>query len=287
MQTMIFRTGQLTPEDAEDLNTYIASLPALLLLTPESEAQLCEYVQRGRDAERVPVDDRTLQHGQQIAAGLDAQNELVERNIRLSIIAACKYAGRGVPVVDLVQEGNIGLMRAVKTFDASKSRFSTYALQAIVHAVRRAVANHGNTIRLPVWAQDGSKRPDISEAARELVKTRSVVSIDGEHGRGGRLRTGGASVQGGALIVPDPGADTEAEALAGVLADERRALVAGLLDVLPPRQRAAIDMRLFKGMTWREIGRELGCSYEAARMLYVVAVRRLREVTPKEAINVL
>lgn len=255
MHTMNFRTTQLGPEDAEDLHAYINTLPVLPLLTPEQEA----------------------------AAD---PNTLVEHNIRLSILAACKYAGRGVPVVDLVQEGNIGLMRAAESFNASKGRFSTYAMQSVAQHVKRAVHNYGSTIRLPVWAQDGSKRADISEAARELVNTIEVVSGDEE-----RVRRKGRNNSDGAVtllhMAPDTTVNTEAEAIERAAADERRALVGELLELIPTRQRLAIDMHLFKGLSWRDIGRELGCSHEQARTLYTVAVRRLRELVPAEAIDAL
>lgn len=248
MQTMIFRTQKLSPEDNEDLHTYIASLPDLPLLTPEQEASA------------------------------DADT-LVERNIRLSIMVACKYAGRGVPVVDLVQEGNMGLMRAAAGFDPSRGRFSTYAMRAIRDAVLRAIHNQGNTIRKPVWAQDGSKREDIPQQARALAHKRVVVSMGdaGFDGNQAGERTNNIYGDGKLPIETmlfSP-ADTEADALERVAAVERRDVVLGLLSVLDERERDVICLHVLDGRTLRQVAEDRGFSYQTAHNILTIAKAKM------------
>lgn len=237
MQTMIFRTHKLSPEDNEDLHAYITTMPDMPLLSHEQEASA------------------------------DA-NTLVERNIRLSIMVACKYAGQGVPVVDLVQEGNLGLMRAAETFDPSKGRFSTYAMRAIRDSIVRAIHNQGNTIRKPVWAQDGSKRPDIPREAHELAHSRQTVSIDATASNESR---GTAGEQTLTMRIVDTAADTESDALDRVAAMERRDVVAGLISVLDDRERKVIELHVIQGMTLRAVAPLIDVTYQTVWNIWIGA----------------
>lgn len=88
-------------------------------------------------------------------------DELIEHNIRLSVAVALRYAGRGVPLDDLIQEGNIGLIRAASDYDAARGRFSTYATYWVRQAIRRCIHNAGATIRLPVHVQEQQTTPPM------------------------------------------------------------------------------------------------------------------------------
>ncbi|MFP3854720.1 MAG: sigma-70 family RNA polymerase sigma factor, partial [Anaerolineales bacterium] len=141
-------------EDNVDL--YFNSVGDVPLLTAEEEVELSKRIERGRDARAklaqgvdTPEERRELQRI--IEDGWAAREHLVLANSRLVISVAKKYIGRGVPFLDLIQEGNIGLIRATKKFDYKRGhKFSTYATWWIRQAVTRAIADQGRTIRLPV-----------------------------------------------------------------------------------------------------------------------------------------
>jgi RNA polymerase primary sigma factor len=281
---------------------YLQEIGRVALLTAAEEVELAERIERGNAAklqlaeseELAPPARRSLELA--VASANDARRHLIQANLRLVVSIAKKYVGRGLSLLDLIQEGNIGLMRAVEKFDYTKgNRFSTYATWWIRQAVTRAIAEQGRTIRLPVHmsesvgqvkrtaerlSQSLERQPTaeeiaialgqpverierVLEAARRPVSLETPVGDEGEHTLGDFLPDD---------ELPSPTEFASAQLL-------RRDL-ANALDHLSERERRIIDLRygLVDGRrrTLEEVGRALGMTRERARQIEAEALRRLR-----------
>ena len=292
-------SGETTPDAVQH---YLQEIGRVALLTAGEEVELAERMERGRAAqerlgssEDLPVRLRAALHVD-VQSGRDARRHLIQANLRLVVSIAKKYVGRGLSLLDLIQEGNIGLMRAVEKFDHRKgNRFSTYATWWIRQAVTRAIAEQGRTIRLPVHmsesvgqvkrtaerlSQSLERQPTaeeiaialgqpidrvqrVLEAARRPVSLETPVGDEGEH-------TLGDFLQDDELPTPT---DSAAQQL---LREDLSAALGHLSD----RERRIIDLRygLVDGRrrTLEEVGRALGMTRERARQIEAVALRRLR-----------
>ena len=166
--------SNLDIDDAVSL--YLREIGRVPLLTGKEEVALARRIERGQAAQRrlagesdqLSPDERD--HLQQpVESGQVAHNHLVKANSRLVVSIAKKYMGRGVPFLDLIQEGNLGLMRAVRKFDYHRGyKFSTYATWWIRQAVTRSLADHSRTIRVPVHMCDQINR--MTRVSRQLVQ---------------------------------------------------------------------------------------------------------------------
>jgi len=164
--------------DEEDLvRLYLTDIGQYPLLTKDDEVRLAQAIETGNDARGeldgthskyvTPTRRRELKRA--IKAGADAQQTFVQSNLRLVVSIAKKYQASGLPLLDLIQEGNLGLMHAVEKFDWRKGfKFSTYATWWIRQAITRGIANTGRTIRLPVHAGDTLARLQKARARLEL-----------------------------------------------------------------------------------------------------------------------
>jgi RNA polymerase primary sigma factor len=286
----------------DSIQNYLQEIGRVALLTAAEEVELAERMERAAAAAarlatetNLRPEQRAELHGD-VVAGQEARRHLIQANLRLVVSIAKKYVGRGMSLLDLVQEGNIGLMRAVEKFDYHKgNRFSTYATWWIRQAVSRAIAEQGRTIRLPVHmsesvgqvkrtadrlAQVLERQPTpeeiatalgqpvdrierVLEAARRPVSLATPVGEDGEHTRGDFL--------------PDEDFPTPAEMASQQLLRQDLAIALGHLN---ERERRIIDLRygLADGQrrTLEEVGRELGMTRERARQIEAEALRRLR-----------
>jgi RNA polymerase sigma factor (sigma-70 family) len=162
--------------DDEDLvRLYLTDIGQYPLLTKDDEVRLAQAIEAGRDGEDglkntkslTPAKKRELRRA--VMAGERAQQTFVQSNLRLVVSIAKKYQASGLPLLDLIQEGNLGLMHAVEKFDWRKGfKFSTYATWWIRQAITRGIANTGRTIRLPVHAGDTLARVQKAQARLEL-----------------------------------------------------------------------------------------------------------------------
>jgi RNA polymerase sigma factor (sigma-70 family) len=259
-----------------------------------SRANLAVYL---REIARIPLLSREeeVALARRIRAGdADAKRQLIEANLRLVVQVARRYLNRGLPLADLIEEGNLGLIRAVEKFEAERGvRFSTYATWWIRHAIVRALANQARLIRLPVHVemllgryvkeqqkltQALGRPPTTSELAQALRITDAQVeeleevrqrplSLDARLPEQGRV----------ADLVPDLTADPSAALTA--LFRERTDLVS-VLDDLAENERRVLRRRFgLEGdepATLEAIGRQLGLTRERVRQIEVAAFRKLR-----------
>jgi RNA polymerase primary sigma factor len=286
-------------EDNVDL--YFNSVGDVPLLTAEEEVDLSKRIERGRDAraelaQGVRSEERRRELQRIIEDGWAAREHLVLANSRLVISVAKKYIGRGVPFLDLIQEGNIGLIRATKKFDYKRGhKFSTYATWWIRQAVTRAIADQGRTIRLPVHmgdqinkmlrvshrlTQELGRSPNIEELAETLdVAPEKVEQMMEVSRRPLSLERPIDEEEDSFLgdFVEDEDSPAPPEVATEHLLKEH---MTEILDTLPPREARILQLRYGLGdgesYTLEEVGKKMGVTRERVRQIEAQALRRLR-----------
>jgi RNA polymerase primary sigma factor len=190
--------GQISVSDPVRL--YLNEIGRYPLLTSQQEVELAMQMEAGvraqaRLAEEGLIDDDRAFLGHEIDMGDAAQKQLVQSNLRLVVALARRYVGRGMALLDLIQEGNVGLMRAVERFDYRRGfKFSTYATWWIRQAISRAIADQGRTIRMPIHVLDSVNK--LTRAQREMTQAMGraptidelAFELDIEPGRVAELR---------------------------------------------------------------------------------------------------
>ncbi len=288
--------------DTDDtIGLYLKEVGRVPLLTAVEEVELAQRIERGRLAReelaRGNVTPRRRQELQLlIEDGWAAREHLITANSRLVISVAKKYMGRGVPFLDLIQEGNIGLIRAAKKFDYRRGhKFSTYATWWIRQAVTRAIADQGRTIRVPVHMGDQINKllrvqhqltqrlgrdPSVDELAVALEVTPQKVENM-------------IQVARRPLSLETPTDDEEDSVLGDFIQDDEfpapddtatynllREHLESVLDGLPPREVRILQLRygLLDGQayTLEEVGRKMGVTRERVRQIEAQALSRLR-----------
>ncbi|MGZ0228868.1 MAG: sigma-70 family RNA polymerase sigma factor, partial [Acidimicrobiales bacterium] len=169
--------------DDEDLvRLYLTDIGQYPLLTKDDEVRLAQAIEEGvaarqeLDTTEKPTVARKRELRRSSRKGEDAERTFVQSNLRLVVSIAKKYQASGLPLLDLIQEGNLGLMHAVEKFDWRKGfKFSTYATWWIRQAITRGIANTGRTIRLPVHAGDTLARLQKARARLELKHGRPAT----------------------------------------------------------------------------------------------------------------
>jgi RNA polymerase primary sigma factor len=280
---------------------YLRDISRVPLLIAEEEVMLAKALEAGDIAKGrlegglVPAAEVEAQEDE-ARIGAEARRRLTESNLRLVVSVARKYMGRGLPLLDLIQEGNIGLSRAVEKYDYRKGyRFSTYAYWWIRQAVTRAIADQARTIRVPVHMieligdvykisrelQQGlGREPDADEIAAEMKTTpEKVRQILRAAKQPISLETPVGEDEGNTIsdFIADRGARVPAEA-----ADEAmlKIQVESALMELNARERQVLRMRFGledgRDRTLGEIGEELGVSRERVRQIEAEALTKLR-----------
>jgi RNA polymerase primary sigma factor len=280
---------------------YFHEMGQVPLLTIEEEVELAQQWQRGRQAEQ-----RLSRNGhdekeqaslrREIEAGYAARDHLITANTRLVISIAKRYRGRGVPFQDLIQEGNLGLMRAVDKFDPGRGyKFSTYATWWIRQAVTRALADQGRTIRLPVHMEESIRKLNRTahQMEQDLGQPPSPEEIADEMGLKPRRVRWMLEVARQPVSLQEPAGEEKNSELGSFIEDEEipsppeaaeqtllRTTLGGLLTTLSPREARILRLRfgLQDGhyYTLEEIGEKFGLTRERIRQIEKEALQRLR-----------
>jgi RNA polymerase primary sigma factor len=288
--------------DTDDtIGLYLKEVSRVPLLTAEEEVALAQRIERGRLAREELAKGnvsprRRAELRKLIEDGWAAREHLITANSRLVISVAKKYMGRGVPFLDLIQEGNIGLIRATKKFDYRRGhKFSTYATWWIRQAVTRAIADQGRTIRVPVHMGDQinkllrvqhqltqrlGREPSVEELAEALdVPPKKVENMIQVARRPLSLETPTDDEEDSVLgdFIEDDEAPAPDDTATYNLLKEH---LGEVLNSLPPREVRILQLRygLLDGQayTLEEVGRKMGVTRERVRQIEAQALSRLR-----------
>jgi RNA polymerase primary sigma factor len=259
----------------DPVRMYLKEIGKVPLLTAEEEIDLAKRMEKG---------------------DIEAKRKLAEANLRLVVSIAKRYVGRGMLFLDLIQEGNLGLIKAVEKFDYRKGyKFSTYATWWIRQAITRAIADQARTIRIPVHMvetinklirvsrqllQELGREPQPEEIAKQMGisedKVREIMKIAQEPVS---LETPIGEEEDSHLgdFIPDDDAPAPAEAAAFTLLKEQ---LLGVLDTLTPREEKVLRLRFGlddgRARTLEEVGKEFNVTRERIRQIEAKALRKLR-----------
>ena len=290
----------------DPVRMYLKEIGKVDLLTPEREVELAQTMSAGTAAaeqleeleklgEAIPTEVRE-ELNKTIKAGKKAEQQLAEANLRLVVSIAKRYVGRGMLFLDLIQEGNLGLIKAVEKFDYTKGyKFSTYATWWIRQAITRAIADQARTIRIPVHmvetinkvirvnrqllqelGHDPSPEETAAEMGMPVEKVREILKIAQEPVS---LETPIGEEEDSHLgdFIPDDDAPAPADAAAFTLLKEQ---LMSVLSTLTPREEMVLKLRFGledgRARTLEEVGKEFKVTRERIRQIEAKALRKLR-----------
>ncbi|NQY56643.1 MAG: RNA polymerase sigma factor RpoD [Ilumatobacteraceae bacterium] len=304
------RTRKSSPKaeggTSDAVRMYLREIGQVDLLTVDDERRLAQLIEEGTmAAERI---DEAAENGQELDAvesrmltrainrGEKAKSELTQANLRLVVSIAKRYSGRGMQLLDLIQEGNLGLMRAVDKFDYTKGfKFSTYATWWIRQAITRAIADQARTIRIPVHMvehmnrvtrakrqmhQELEREPTVDELAarvqlepdrvRELLRySQDPLSLDSPVGEEDESNLGD--------FIEDDSVDSPADAATKAMLSDA---VGAVLGELSEREQEIVRLRFGldggQAKTLEEVGKEFGVTRERIRQIEAKTLAKLR-----------
>ncbi len=297
---------------ADPVKDYLKQIGKVSLLNAEQEVDLARRIEAGLYAEyklKNQADEMTSRKRRELhflaQDGQQAKNHLLEANLRLVVSLAKRYTGRGMQFLDLIQEGNLGLIRAVEKFDYTKGyKFSTYATWWIRQAITRAMADQARTIRIPVhmvevinklarvqrqMLQDLGREPTPEELAKELDMTAEKVVEVQKYGREPislhtPLGEDGDSEFGD--LIEDSEAIVPADAVSFTLLQEQ---LHHVLDTLSEREAGGVSMRFGLGdgqpKTLDEIGKVYGVTRERIRQIESKTMSKLRHPSRSQVLR--
>lgn len=296
------QTTTITGATADPVKDYLKQIGKVALLNAELEVELAKRIEAGLFAEEKLATDKKISRDVErdlkwvVKDGQRAKSHLLEANLRLVVSLAKRYTGRGMQFLDLIQEGNLGLIRAVEKFDYTKGyKFSTYATWWIRQAITRAMADQARTIRIPVHMvevinklarvqrqllQDLGREPTPEELARELDMTPEKVVEVQKYGRepislSTPLGEDGDSEFGD--LIEDTEAVVPADAVGFTMLQSE---LERILDSLHPREAGVIRSRFGLGdgvqKTLDQIGEEFGVTRERIRQIESKTMSKLR-----------
>ncbi len=295
----------------DPVRMYLKEIGKVPLLTPDEEVELAQAMSAGNEAaEKLEALNRQRENGEAVTVtaeeeaawkkdfkrGETAKQKLAEANLRLVVSIAKRYVGRGMLFLDLIQEGNLGLIKAVEKFDYTKGyKFSTYATWWIRQAITRAIADQARTIRIPVHMvetinkvirvsrqllQELGHDPSPNEIAAEMNmpvdKVREILKIAQEPVS---LETPIGEEEDSHLgdFIPDEGASEPSEAASFTLLKEQ---LMDVLSTLTPREEKVLKLRFGiedgRTRTLEEVGKEFNVTRERIRQIEAKALRKLR-----------
>ncbi|MCR4406521.1 MAG: RNA polymerase sigma factor RpoD [Anaerolineae bacterium] len=285
----------------DTVGLYLKEMARVPLLTTEEEVRLAKLLVKGQQAERElaknshdPEERARLE--KIVEEGKAAREHIIKANTRLVVSIAKKYMGRGVPFLDLIQEGNLGLMKAVEKFDYRRGyRFSTYATWWIRQTITRAIADQGRTIRVPVHMSDRIRR--LYKTARQLEQEHgrkpTPEEIAEEMDLEPRKVQWMLKVSWRPLSLERPVGEEEDSELGSFIEDDStptptqsayqhllREKMEEVLSTLTPREARILRLRFGlqngRSYTLEEVGQKFGLTRERIRQIEGKALRRLR-----------
>lgn len=283
---------------SDSIGTYLQEIGKIPLLSREEEVklgtQIQEMVALAARENLTAAEQKTMRRGQR------AKQKMVQANLRLVVSIAKKYQRRGLSLLDLIQEGSLGLMRGVEKFDPSKGyKFSTYAYWWIRQGITRAIAEQSRTIRIPIHISE--KLNKLKKASRQLsqelgrtpkeAELAEKLNLTPKELRFLRQAAYRSRPQSLNALVDDTGNTELGELLSDdsyspndfIIRQELESKIEEWLDILPEKQREVVILRFGlrngRKMTFNEIGNLCGVSRERVRQLQKLAIRTLRRRT--------
>ena len=273
-----------TQKQLDATQLYLNEIGFSPLLTPEEEVYFARLARKGEEAGR---------------------KRMIESNLRLVVKIARRYVNRGLTLLDLIEEGNLGLIRAVEKFDPERGfRFSTYATWWIRQTIERAIMNQTRTIRLPIHvvkelnlylraARELTQKLDHEPSAEEIANMvdKPVSDVERMLGLNERVASMDTPIgAGGEKSLLDTVADEGAHDPADMLQDNNLCnCLENWIDQLSDKQQEVLSRRFglrgYPTSTLEEVGREIGLTRERVRQIQVEALRRLREILEKEGLS--
>jgi RNA polymerase primary sigma factor len=296
-------TEVLHTADIDDLRLYLEAAAAEPLLSKEEEVELAVTIERGEASEeklasgRIRSDRTRHRLQEEVRRSRRARRRFILANLRLVVSIAKKYQGQGLSLLDLIQEGNIGLMRGVELFDWRKGfKFSTYATWWIRQAITRAIADRGRQIRIPVHVQERLRKvrqthdrlvqetgnepgpEEVAKAAGLTLEILEALETAARQEPRSLQEPVGEDAELGDLV-----AQMETESPLDAVEDSmlREEIGQAVETTLDPIERQVVALRYGLGngrtMSLREVGEAVGVSAETVRKVEREALRKLRE----------